>query len=84
MTREERLEHCGVCTKRKMNPKIGLVCSLTNDHANFENTCIDFELDAKERTLNMKLAAAGRAVGDSKDFKKNKQIGVFLILLGIL
>lgn len=45
MTREEQLVHCKKCTKRKMDFQQGLVCSLTNEHANFENECPNFIFD---------------------------------------
>ncbi|MGK7390715.1 MAG: toxin-antitoxin system YwqK family antitoxin [Candidatus Cyclobacteriaceae bacterium M2_1C_046] len=42
-----------------MNPQKGLVCSLTGEHATFEDECKDFKIDEKEAALeNEKIAAA--------------------------
>ena len=49
MTREQHLEYCKVCLNRKMNIKVGLVCSLTDEKADFIDTCKDFNLDAIEK-----------------------------------
>lgn len=46
MTREEHLSYCKTCVNRKMNIKKGLVCSLTNEIANFVETCKDFKEDS--------------------------------------
>ncbi|WP_396601421.1 hypothetical protein [Algibacter sp. R77976] len=45
MTREEQLKFCKKCTKRELDMKIGLICNLTGEIANFENECKTFELD---------------------------------------
>jgi len=45
MTREEHLVFCKKCTKREMNSRIGLVCSISGEVANFEEECKSFELD---------------------------------------
>lgn len=54
MTREERLKFCSICKKRQMDMQRGLVCSLTNEYATFDEKCTDFEADetaiAKELT----------------------------------
>jgi hypothetical protein len=45
MTRDEQLEFCKKCTNRKMDFQKGLVCGLTNEKADFEDTCPDFNED---------------------------------------
>ena len=45
MTREEHLKFCKKCTHRELDMKIGLVCDLTSQVANFNNECPSFELD---------------------------------------
>ena len=45
MNRSEHLKFCKVCTKRRFNSEKGLICSLTNDIASFEENCVDFEKD---------------------------------------
>lgn len=52
MKREEHLKFCKVCQHQKFDKNIGLVCGLTGEYAQFENTCDQFEesavLKAKE------------------------------------
>ena len=45
MTREEHLVFCKKCLNRKFDPDQGLVCKLTNQIADFEENCKDFERD---------------------------------------
>nr|WP_321451585.1 toxin-antitoxin system YwqK family antitoxin [uncultured Carboxylicivirga sp.] len=45
MTRQEQLEFCKKCTKRKSDINRGIICSITNEKADFENECKDFEED---------------------------------------
>ena len=87
MTREDHLEFCSICTKRKMNLKVGLVCSYTDKIADFDTTCSTFELDKmqQEQMLLKKLAATGDGEGgDDINFKKNIQYGPVIALLGVL
>lgn len=42
MTRDEQLIFCKNCTNSKLDFKIGLICVLTNQKANFENKCLNF------------------------------------------
>lgn len=46
MTRNEQLEFCKKCTNRKFDPKQGLICSITEKQAEFEDSCENYELDA--------------------------------------
>lgn len=55
MTREYQLKYCNVCTKRSFNPKFGVVCSITQEVATFENTCPDFLEDEKEVILEKEI-----------------------------
>lgn len=45
MTRDEQLTFCKICTNRKMDVQLGLICSLTGEKAAFTNECSDFNLD---------------------------------------
>ncbi|WP_100613064.1 cation:proton antiporter family protein [Confluentibacter lentus] len=45
MTREEHLKFCKKCIYRKPDMKVGLICNLTNEIANFENECSSYQLD---------------------------------------
>ncbi|WP_462251102.1 DUF4328 domain-containing protein [Ekhidna sp.] len=48
MTREEHLRFCKVCKNKKFDRDKGIVCSLTNEIADFENECPNFLADAEE------------------------------------
>lgn len=45
MTRQEQLKFCKTCLKRRFNPKKGVVCSLTDEIADFDVTCDKYERD---------------------------------------
>lgn len=49
MTREEHLKFCKICMNRKMNMQKGLICSLTNEKANFESQCLNYVIDEVEK-----------------------------------
>ncbi len=87
MTLEKRLDFCKICVNRKIDLKTGLVCSLTNQKPEFQNTCEYFIKDDKEakRKLNLKLDAAGTAQSQygSLNPKRNINYGIFLIVSGI-
>ncbi len=48
MKREEHLEYCKICLNRKVDFHKGMICSLTNEIANFDPTCKDFKEDPIE------------------------------------
>jgi uncharacterized protein YneF (UPF0154 family) len=88
MTLNECLEFCKICQNRHVDFKTGLICSLTNEKPQFEDSCKDFLKDKKEakRKLKMKLDAAGntRSQNGSLNPKKNMNYGIFLTITGIL
>lgn len=45
MDRQKQLEYCKKCTKQKFDSTQGIICSLTNQKADFENECEYFEID---------------------------------------
>ncbi len=45
MTREEHLKFCKKCLNRKMDLKTGIICNLTQEKADFENECSNFQID---------------------------------------
>lgn len=45
MTREERLKFCSICKHQYMDMKRGIVCSLTNEYADFEIKCKNLKID---------------------------------------
>lgn len=48
MDRAYRLGYCRKCTLRDFSPKHGIICSLTNASADFDQTCDSFKVDVKE------------------------------------
>ncbi len=88
MDLNERLEFCRVCQNRKIDFKIGLVCSLTQEKPDFLEVCQSFIKDEKEadRVLKLKLAGAGNARSQegSLNPQKNINYGVFLAVSGVL
>jgi hypothetical protein len=62
MSRTIRLQFCRQCKKRAFSSKSGIVCSLTNEQANFQDRCEYFEKDdsvqmqqSNERSQKIKL-----------------------------
>lgn len=51
MTRQERLKFCKTCQKRKFDFNRGILCSITNDLAAFEDSCPDYLIDEKVQAL---------------------------------
>lgn len=45
MTREEQVKFCKVCLNRKFVSAQGLICNLTNQKADFQFECVNFQLD---------------------------------------
>jgi antitoxin component YwqK of YwqJK toxin-antitoxin module len=45
MTRQEHLEFCKKCLNRKMDVNKGIICNITGDIADFEDSCENFKLD---------------------------------------
>jgi len=65
----------------------GLLCSLTDDLAQFEVECSDFDLDEeeKERRIIRDLDSAGDLdSGTSLDYKANKQNGSIITVIGVV
>ncbi|WP_179317932.1 hypothetical protein [Winogradskyella undariae] len=48
MNREYHLTFCKICDNRKIDFNKGLICSLTNDIADFNEYCVTFNLDSSE------------------------------------
>lgn len=55
MDQNDRLYYCKQCENRGFNPNLGLVCNLTKEKPNFEETCESFKADAaivRENNIN--------------------------------
>ena len=49
MTRDEHLAYCKICLNGKIDIHKGLVCTLTNEIADFESTCPEFKEDVVKK-----------------------------------
>ena len=74
MTREDHLKFCKLCLNRKFNPKLGLVCSLTDKIADFENECEHFERDesVKEKIEDVEERSTTEILSELSDETKEK------------
>lgn len=77
MTREERLEYCGVCKNRGFDPKQGIVCGLTQEAPTFEGHCIDYTEDVKEKENNTKWKSSLKS--ETKKSVNKGRIALFII-----
>jgi hypothetical protein len=61
MTRDQHLEFCSKCKNRKNNLSKGIVCSLTNEIADFEGNCSSYQFDAEaEQNTHAKPETIGQ------------------------
>ena len=56
MTREEHLAYCTQCTKRAFDPNKGVTCGLTQEIANFDPTCSNYEQDEEVHARSSGIA----------------------------
>ncbi|HWA34175.1 MAG TPA: hypothetical protein VG737_08605 [Cyclobacteriaceae bacterium] len=92
MILDEQLQYCRICTNRKMNPAIGLVCSLTDQKPAFENQCPTFNIDQPEADRLVAIERQGKAEEESsgpfsveqKGIKKGVVGGVIMIVIAIV
>ncbi|MCT4663762.1 MAG: inorganic phosphate transporter [Flavobacteriales bacterium] len=78
MTREEQLEFCKKCTNRAFSIDTGIICKLTKEPANFENSCPNFNVDNSAIPLddkeNIQVGNAHARLSKDEIFKlKNDQ-----------
>ena len=69
MTREQQLQFCKICKNHRLDFNRGIICKLTDEPADFEDSCETFEEDtvlknseqklAIKRGVNLKLASKG-------------------------
>ena len=95
MNREEQLKFCKKCLNRKLDMKIGLVCNLTGEKADFEGECASFQLDETvvEKIDNVDAVEHSEALGrlsdksiakfrSEQDYPKALIAGIIVGLLG--
>ncbi len=84
MTREEQLNSCKVCKNQKFSMNRGIVCSLTNEPADFQDYCRSFtensELSHLSEAAHMKLEINRKAASQGKRFTNYLLDLVFLII----
>lgn len=95
MTREQYVSYCEVCELKGFSPKLGLVCSLTNERPNFEKECESLQKSeglvaqaAKDQQRREAIFKADETLGLNKIGVENKvQAGIVIggfALLSIL
>lgn len=88
MTRKEQLVFCKVCVNQKKDLQRGIVCSLTDQIADFETSCEYFERDSvKEEKFNERNAAyalEGKIASQGQRFTNYIIDYIFLIGFGAL
>jgi hypothetical protein len=95
MTPEERIKYCKICTNRKMDFSVGLVCGLTLQKPTFEGTCPTFSLDQaeadrliqRERELAAEAAPSGGGGGfglEQKGIGKGVVGGIIMIIIAVV
>ena len=91
MTLDEQLKFCRICQKRKLNPAIGIVCSLTEEKPAFEESCENFAIDeaAAKTLLSMEKEAAAEESGgffaaEKKGMQKGALGGILMIAIALI
>lgn len=77
MTHKDRVEICDQCLNRGFNPKLGLICSLTNAQPDFEDSCPEYKEDIpaiRMKALNQKIAK-----DETKNIVNKGRIALFAI-----
>lgn len=92
MNREQRLRFCEKCTLRNFSAQKGIVCSLTNEHADFNGICPNYNEDERAARL-VEEENSARAANEMKDdtlgfslvgIKNGIVAGTVVILLAII
>jgi len=95
MTREQHLKFCKKCLNRRLDMKVGLLCNLTGEMADFENECKSYKVDDSViENIDDKEAVEHRDVLDKlsdknlakfkseQDFPKAIMTGVIVGIIG--
>ena len=77
MNRQERLKFCKTCQKREFDFNKGILCGLTHEFADFEESCPDYEQDQKIQILETykkdKNEEKLKLLQEKKEKKKEKR-----------
>ncbi len=79
-TREDYVKICQRCEKRAMSMKLGIICTLTQQPADYETlVCPSFVLDEKvERLQN------ASAIEQANEAKNNLGGGILFLIVGVI
>lgn len=77
MTREEHLEYCKVCTNRSFDSKRGVVCGITNNIADFDIECPEYNPDSEAIASRERVKAIRK--GETKSTINKGRIALFII-----
>jgi hypothetical protein len=89
MTRDQQLVYCKCCIHRQMDFKKGLCCGITNELADFENTCINFSRDQEETAriqneIDVEFATYDKLAKVSDKFERNPIFNALKIIFAIV
>ncbi len=85
MDRNERLKLCKKCVNKKKDFKIGIICSLTNEKANFETSCDEFKDDGLDAELAISRQYVNKNISKDNPLNgaKDMFIGFIVCVAGI-
>ncbi len=91
-TREQQLEYCRTCQLRKFSNQKGIICSLTDEKADFIYECADYKRDEiaykdweREKEQRKKDELADKTVGLSVIGLKNSfQAGLLILIVAFI
>ena len=81
MKREEHLKFCKICEEQKFDPKQGIICGLTNQPADFEESCDSFKEDPKRKQYEAESEIYKKTVGKGARFVNNLIDGIPIAVL---
>ena len=86
MTREERLKFCQICTHQKISYKQGIICRLTNNIADFEVSCDNYQEDTglKNSLERIKIGVEANIASQSTRFANYILDSIFIFITGFI
>jgi hypothetical protein len=86
-SRAQYVEICKRCTKRGFNPNQGVTCGITNEIANFEGECANFEIDQQlvQKHADQQAYVAAQEVDTSdRNVTLDITLGLIFLIGGLL
>ena len=89
MIREERARYCSYCRNKRFDPKIGVICGLTNSDRDFGNECPDLDKDEAlfqlEEEARKEMELSEETMGmQGLGVKDGVTAGAILIILSVV